>query len=167
MAFASQMSFSRRRRSLNLSSGLIYASLTISFVMVFALISILVGNGTPALLREGLGLFSFEWHPAQNKFGILPMLYGTFIVALIAVLLATPIGTLCAIAISEYLPRQFRIQIKGLLELLAGIPSIIYGLIGIAVLAPFLADNFELQSGRTILAGGVLLAIMILPTLSP
>ena len=165
MAFASQMSFSKRRRSLNLSSGLIYASLTISFVMVFALISILVGNGTPALLREGFGLFSFEWHPAQNKFGILPMLYGTFIVALIAVLLATPIGTLCAIAISEYLPRQFRIQIKGLLELLAGIPSIIYGLIGIAVLAPFLANNFELQSGRTILAGGVLLAIMILPTI--
>ena len=93
------------------------------------------------------------------------MLYGTFAVALIAMLIAAPLGVLSAVAISEYLPRTLRIPVKAALELLAGIPSIIYGLIGIALLSPFLSDIFDLQSGRTIFAGGILLSVMILPTI--
>ena len=143
----------------------IYASVAISALSILAICLTLGINGLPVLTQGEASLLSQEWNPAKEQYGILPMLYGTFAVALIAMLIAAPLGVLSAVAISEYLPRALRIPVKATLELLAGIPSIIYGLIGIALLSPFLSDVFDLQSGRTIFAGGILLAVMILPTI--
>ncbi|MEP6341707.1 MAG: phosphate ABC transporter permease subunit PstC [Maricaulaceae bacterium] len=143
----------------------IYTSVAVSALSILAICLTLILNGLPILGQGGIHLLTSDWNPASGHYGILPMLYGTVTVALIAMLIAAPLGILSAIAISEYLPRAFRIPVKAALELLAGIPSIIYGLIGIALLAPFLSDVFDLQSGRTIFAGGILLAVMILPTI--
>lgn len=144
-----------------------------SYVMTSALISAavvllisitLLINSWDAITNVGWGLFSFNWNPSIQEFGILPMIYGTIAVTLIALVIAVPLGIFTAIFTSEILPTKYRLSIKSILELLAGIPSIIYGLIGIAFFSIWVQDIFDLQSGRTILTAGILLGIMILPT---
>ncbi|PHR46672.1 MAG: phosphate ABC transporter permease subunit PstC [Fluviicola sp.] len=144
-----------------------------SYVMTSALISAavvllisitLLINSWDAITNVGWGLFSFNWNPSTQEFGILPMIYGTIAVTLIALVIAVPLGIFTAIFTSEILPTKYRLSIKSILELLAGIPSIIYGLIGIAFFSIWVQDIFDLQSGRTILTAGILLGIMILPT---
>ncbi len=110
-------------------------------------------------------LFSLTWFPVKNEFGILSMVFGTIMVTLIALILAVPIGVMTAIYTSEFVSKKYRMFLKSLLELLAGIPSIIYGLIGIAFFSTWIQYWFNLQSGRTLLTAGILLAIMILPTI--
>lgn len=144
-----------------------------SYVMTSALISAavvllisitLLINSWDAITNVGWKLLSFNWNPSNQEFGILPMIYGTVAVTLIALIVTLPLGIFTAIFTSEILPNKYRLSIKSILELLAGIPSIIYGLIGIAFFSIWVQDIFDLQSGRTILTAGVLLGIMILPT---
>lgn len=123
----------------------------------------LIVQSLPAIRDQGFALFTTGWHPYQGQFGILPMLYGTLIVMMIAVTLAVPFGVMSAICLSEIISPKYRVLLKSALEILAGIPSIIYGLIGVAFFTVWIGDVFALQSGRTILAAGILLAIMILP----
>lgn len=133
---------------------------------LIALISIfLLGYSWNAITSSQVELLGTVWNPARNQFGILPMLYGSVAVTIIALLLALPLGLITAIFTSEILPGRFRLQVKSLLELLAGIPSIIYGLIGVVFLSTWLESLFDLQTGRTILTAGLLLALMILPTI--
>ena len=106
-----------------------------------------------------------EWNPSNFKFGILSLLYGTAAVTFIALIIAVPLGVLSAVFTSEILNPKLRIYMKSILELLAGIPSIIFGLIGIAFLSTLVGNIFNLLSGRTILTAGILLSIMILPTI--
>lgn len=143
----------------------IVTSTIISAIVIVLVFIILVSNSWQAVSNVGWNLFSLKWNAPTGEFGILSMCFGTIIVTLIALLLAVPLGILTAIFTSEMLPSKLRIPVKSLLELLAGIPSIIYGLIGIAFFAIWLQDLFQLQSGRTILTAGFLLAIMILPTI--
>lgn len=140
-------------------------STIISAMVIVLVFIILVSNSWQAFSNVGWDLFSLRWNAPTGEFGILSMCFGTFVVTVIALLLAVPLGVLTAVFTSEMLPSKIRIPIKSLLELLAGIPSIIYGLIGIAFFAIWLQDFFQLQSGRTILTAGFLLAIMILPTI--
>ena len=144
-----------------------------SYVLISALISAaivllisvtLLINSWDAIANVGWNLFSLNWNPSTQEFGILPMIYGTVAVTLIALVVALPLGIFTAIFTSEILPAKYRLSIKSVLELLAGIPSIIYGLIGIAFFRIWIQDLFDLQSGRTILTAGILLGIMILPT---
>jgi phosphate ABC transporter permease protein PstC len=93
------------------------------------------------------------------------MLYGSLMVTAIALMIAVPLGLACAVYLSEILDDKHRFYVKSLLELLAGIPSIIYGLIGVAYFSVWIGNLFALQSGRTILTAGLLLAIMVLPTI--
>ncbi len=116
-------------------------------------------------MAEDIGLWGMVWNPAKDLYGIWPMVYGSVMVTLIALLIAGPIGFFSAIFLSEILDKKWRVTIKSVLEVLAGIPSIIYGLIGIAFFSVWIADIFALQTGRTILTAGILLAIMILPTI--
>ena len=95
------------------------------------------------------------------------MIYGTAVVALLALMLAAPVGIASAIFTAEYLPRRWRLAVKVLIELLAGIPSVIYGLLGILLLRDWIYDlftRFDISSGDTLLTAGALLAVMILPT---
>lgn len=147
-----------------IGKGYVVGSTVISAVSILLIVLVLMINSWDAVSANGWELFSLKWNPSTNQFGILPMLFGTIIVAFIALLIAVPLGVLTAIFTSEILPGRYRLMVKSLLELLAGIPSIIYGLIGVAFFGIWIQDLFGLQSGRTILTAGVLLGIMILPT---
>lgn len=139
-------------------------SATASIIIVAIIISTLLIQSWPVLMADNTQLLSVEWRPYQGQFGIIPMVFGSVFVTLIAMALAFPIGLLTAIYISETRSSRIRRAYKSMLELLAGIPSIVYGLIGVAYLNIWIADLFDLQSGRIILTAGILLAVMILPT---
>ena len=119
----------------------------------------------PALFASDLNLLSEVWDPAGGQYGIIPMIFGTLIIMSIAMIIALPLGVLSAIYIAETRSDRLKHILKSSLEVLAGIPSIVYGLIGVAYLSIWVAEGFELQTGRVILTAGLLLALMILPTI--
>jgi len=98
-------------------------------------------------------------------FGGLPLLFGSLMVTFGALLIAIPLGICTAIFVSEILPFSFRDPIKSIIELLASIPSVIYGFIGLLVLVPFIASTFGLVSGQTALAASLILSVMTIPTI--
>lgn len=148
-----------------IGKGYVMASTFISIAITLLIFIVLFSNSFTAFSQIGWDLFSVTWNPSKEQFGILPMLFGTFSVTLIAIIIAVPLGIGTAIFTSEILPNRFRLYIKSAIELLAGIPSIIYGLIGVAIFSKWIASIFELASGRTLFTAGILLAIMILPTI--
>ncbi len=136
-----------------------------------------LGGGLILLLLESLPIWrhsgnSFitgtRWFFRQSEFGAAPMIYGSVTVALIALLLAAPIGIAAAVFGVEYLPPKLRLALKITVELLAGVPSVVYGLLGILLLRNWiykLFQDFDLLSGDTLLTAAVLLAVMVLPTI--
>ncbi len=133
------------------------------------LVGIFVLQSVPVWRHEGWDYITgTKWFFRQKEFGALPMIYGSIAVSLVALVMAAPLGLGAAVFISEYLPRQARIAVKVLIELLAGVPSVVYGLLGILLLRDWiyeLFERFEPLSGDTLLTAGVLLAVMILPTI--
>ena len=129
------------------------------------------------LLKEGLSLFattnlfSFllgrNWYPISDppQFGILPLILGSLLVTFGAIVIAVPLGLAAAIYVAEVAPIRLRDTLKSGIELLAAIPSIVLGFIGIVTLAPFLKNIFNLPSGLTALAGSIMLAFMAMPTI--
>ena len=129
------------------------------------------------LLKEGLSLFgqtdliSFlfgrNWYPISDppQFGILPLIMGSILVTLGAIVIAVPLGIAAAVYVAEVAPRRVSEILKTGIELLAAIPSIVLGFIGIVTLAPFLKTVFRLPSGLTALAGSIMLAFMAMPTI--
>ncbi len=148
-----------------IGKGYVLASTYFSGMIVLVILAFLVINSWEAISHAGWRLFSETWNPPKGKFGILPMIYGSLAVTVIALFIAVPLGLLTAIFTAEVLPPRLRLYVKSMLELLAGIPSIIFGLIGVVFFSAWIQTLFDLQSGRTILTAGVLLAIMVLPTI--
>ena len=147
-------------------------SFVFSFVALAALallVGIFVFQSVPVWQHEGWSYISGEkWFFRQKEFGALSMIYGSMVVSLIALLLAAPVGMCAAVFTAEYLSRTPRLAVKVLIELLAGVPSVVYGLLGILLLRDWiyeLFERFELLSGDTLLTAGVLLAVMVLPTI--
>lgn len=136
----------------------------------------------PSIQTFGLGfLTSRVWDPVKEQFGALPFIYGTLVTSLLALLLAAPIGLGVAIFLNEMAESRFRAVVGFLVEMLAAIPSVVYGLWGIFVLAPWLKETVEpglakwlgfiplfqgTPVGFGMLAGGLILAVMILPTIA-
>lgn len=109
-----------------------------------------------------------EWYPTaapSAQYGLLPLLLGTLWVSLGAILLSLPFGVAVAVYLAEIATMRIRNILKPLIELLAGIPSVVYGFFGLVVIVPFLQRTFQLPVGETALAGSVVLAIMALPTI--
>ena len=136
---------------------------------VFAVAAICVfifANGLPAIGEIGVPEFLLgkEWRPGMNKFGIFPMIVGSIYVTAGAIIIGVPIGLLCAVFMSRFCPKWLYKIIKPLIELMAGIPSVVYGFFGIVVIVPELRNMFG-GSGKGVLAASILLGIMILPTL--
>ncbi len=135
---------------------------------LLASVALLFVQALPVISHEGWRLVgAADWFFRHERFGALAMIYGTAVVALIALLLATPIALGAAICTSEYLPSKTRLAVKAIIELLAGIPSVVYGLLGVLILREWifhLLTPWNPISGDTLLTAGVLLAIMILPT---
>lgn len=109
-----------------------------------------------------------EWFPTSKpiaQFGAFPLLIGTFLVSLGAILLALPLGLACAIFMSEITTPRIRSYMKPVVELLAGIPSVVYGFFGLVIIVPLIQKVFHLDVGETALAGSIILGIMALPTI--
>lgn len=113
-------------------------------------------------------LLGKEWYPTSSpvaQFGVLPLILGTLWVGIGAILLALPIGLVTAIYMAEVAGKRFRSILKPVIELLASIPSVVYGFFGLVVLVPLIQKTFNLAVGETALAGSIILAIMALPTI--
>jgi phosphate transport system permease protein len=109
-----------------------------------------------------------EWMPTATptaQFGVLPLVLGTLLVSLVAILIALPLGLGVAIYLSELAGERMRKLLKPAIELLAGIPSVVYGFFGLVVLVPLVQRTFGLDVGETALTGSLILAIMALPTI--
>jgi len=139
------------------------ASAIVFVVMIFVF---LFGQGAPALAEVSLSnLLSLRWYPIESHFGMVPLLSGSAIVTLGAALLAVPLGLATALFIAEVVPRWVREVLKPLVELLAGLPSVMLGFLGIVVLAPRLYAVLGLPTGLTALTGALLLAWIAIPTI--
>lgn len=137
-------------------------------VLAVALICLfLFVNGIPAM-RE-IGIFKFllgtMWKPGNNIYGILPMIMGSIYVTAGAILIGVPIGILTSIFMASYCPKKVYRFFKSAIDLLAGIPSVVYGFFGLMVLVPLIRDLFHKGNGSSILSASILLGIMILPTI--
>jgi phosphate transport system permease protein len=155
-------------------------------LLLIAIFILLLLDALPEVQRYGLGfLGSSDWDPVAEKFGAAAYIYGTVVTSVLAVLIAGPIGVACAVYVAEYAPKWLAEPVSFLITLLAAIPSIIYGLWGFRILAPIMRAAVEpflkntlgnvpvvgaLFSGPTVgrdyLVAGVVLAIMILPTIT-
>ena len=166
---------------------LIFERLTLLFAVLVFLLVVFMGwemysHSILSIKKFGFGfLFSSTWDPYREIFGALPVIYGTLVSSFLALLIAVPLGLSVAIFLSELAPSWIEKPLSFLTELLAGIPSVIYGLWGIFVLVPWLRDTIEpyLQNefpnspffqgapyGFGMLAGAIILSIMVLPIIS-
>ena len=141
----------------------LWGSFFISIGLVGFLFFFLLWESIPIFSREGLDfLVGIQWHPGES-YGALPLIYGTLVVTGIALCLALPLGLGTAIFTSEILFLKNRLLIKSIMELLAGIPGVVYGLLGIVFVTSGVKGLFHLQDGNTLFAAGFILGIMILP----
>jgi len=110
-------------------------------------------------------LWASEWYPYESLYGLLPAIVGTTWAMIIAMSIAIPCGLAAAIVGSEILPKAWQSWVRLSMEMLAGIPSVVYGLIGLWLLLPWLQQSFDLLTGHSLLAAGMILSLMILPTI--
>jgi phosphate transport system permease protein len=149
------------------------------FFFACALVSILVlGLIVIFLFMEGLPvfhvvspvnfLFGLEWYPTYDppSFGIWPLIVGSFVVTLFSSLIAIPLGIFAAIYIAELASPPVKELFKPVIELLAGLPSVVLGFLGMAVIAPWLQETFDIPTGLNILNASVILAFMAIPTIA-
>lgn len=138
----------------------------ISILAVILICLFLFSNGVPTIGEIGAGSFLLgeKWKPLENQFGIFPMIIGSIYVTAGAVLVGVPIGILCAVFLARFCPPRLHKLLKPAIDLLAGIPSIVYGFFGLVVIVPLMQTLFG-GSGKGILTASLLLGIMILPTI--
>lgn len=142
---------------------LICGLLSVAFVL--GITAYLVVSGMPAILEIGPidFLLGQIWNPGQEQFGILPFILTSVYGTLGAMVLGLPLGLLTAVFLSKYAGKKTGRLIRSAVELLAGIPSVVYGLVGMIVLVPAIQAAFDLSSGATLLAAILVLTVMILP----
>jgi phosphate transport system permease protein len=149
-----------------LISAVIKAAGYSAIVFVIMIFYFLMSEGLPALGEVPFNdLLSTRWYPTEGYYGILPLISGSLLVTIGATLVAVPIGLATAIFIAEIAPRWLREIFKPVIEILAGLPSVVLGFIGIIALAPQLRVLLNLPTGLTALAGSFLLGIIAVPTI--
>jgi phosphate transport system permease protein len=147
-------------------AGRIFLALAFSSISALALITVfIIAQGAPIISKVGLinFVFGMEWAPSQEKWGIFPMIVGSVSVTLGAAILGVPVGLCCSIFLAEFAPAAVRNIFRPAIQLLAGIPSVVYGFWGLIFIVPLIRDHLG-GPGLSILAGSIILAIMILPT---
>ena len=136
-----------------------------AIVFVGMIFIFLLLEGLPAIQKVSLAsLFSSRWYPIEDYFGLLPLIGGSLIITLGALLIAVPFGIGTAVYLSEIAPRWIRELMKPFIEILGGLPSVVLGFLGILILSPFLRKLLELPTGLTALAGSILLGGIAIPT---
>jgi phosphate transport system permease protein len=149
----------------------VFALVAFLSVLVLALIVLfLFREGLPIFREVSLRqfLFGISWYPTTSppEYGIWPLIVGSAIVTLCASLIAVPFGLLAAIYISEIAPARIKEVLKAVIELLAGLPSVVLGFFGMVVLAPWMQETFDLPTGLNIVNASLMLALMAIPTIS-
>ncbi len=150
----------------------VVATISVALITIF-----IFQSGLPVLVDYGVFQFIFgtTWSPTNGMYGILPLIIGTLSVTLGSLVIGIPTGIACAVFLSEILPAKWARVFKSAIELLAGIPSVVYGFFGLVVLVPairnWILPVYQIfrpeanATGFSILAGAIILAIMILPTI--
>jgi phosphate transport system permease protein len=161
------------RERLDLPKRITLVAAGIVVLMVGLLLAFIAFNGTQLFLVNGTPLtqiFSATWQPDPQSqhavnFGLLPFIVGTLSVMLLAAIISTPLSVGLALFMAEVAPRWARSITQPAMEVFVGIPSVVYGWLGLTVLVPFLASTFNIL-GFSMLAGGLVLSLMILPTIT-
>lgn len=145
---------------------LFFLAACVSVAAVILICIFLLANGVPAI-RE-IGIFEFlsgtKWKPANNLYGIFPMIIGSLYVTVGALLTGVPVGILTAVFLARFCPKHIYKILKSAVDLMAGIPSVVYGFFGLVVLVPFVREVFG-GRGMSVLSASILLGLMILPTI--
>ncbi len=145
---------------------LFFLTALVSIAAVILICIFLFASGIPAI--KEIGVFKFllgtRWKPANNLYGILPMIVGSFYVTAGALIIGVPIGILTAVFMARFAPKSIYAPLKAAVNLMAGIPSVVYGFFGLVVLVPFIREAFG-GRGMSVLTASVLLGLMILPTI--
>lgn len=138
---------------------------SVSILILLAIIVFILIEGLPAFIWIGFFefLFGMDWSPAREQFGIFTMIAGSLAVTIGSMILSIPLGIACAVLLSEVAPVQVRKVLRPVVELLVGIPSVIYGLVGILIIVPLVRQIGG--TGYSILAASIVLMAMVLPTI--
>jgi phosphate transport system permease protein len=146
---------------------LVFLLLAFSSISALALITVfIIAQGLPMITEVGLAnfLFGAVWAPGRGLYGIGPMILGSVYVTLGAAAVGVPVGVCCSIFLVEFAPAVMRNLFRPAIQLLAGIPSVVYGFWGLLFIVPFIREYLG-GPGLSILAGSIILGIMILPTI--
>jgi phosphate transport system permease protein len=148
-----------------IKSLLVVAALS-SLLFLLIIFVFILGEGVPLFYKAGVAniILGFKWAPTKGFFGIFPMIISSFMVTFGALMFGAPLALGCAIYLSEYASRRMKMFLKPALELLAGIPSVVYGFLGVVYIVPLIREYLG-GPGFSILATSIVLGIMILPTI--
>lgn len=155
-----------KKQKEKLMHGVFLLSACISILAVGLICFFLFANGLPAMAEIGIVDFltGTRWKPANDIYGILPMILGSIYVTAGAIAMGVPIGILTAVFMARFCPKKLYKVLKPAIDLLAGIPSVVYGFFGLMVIVPAVRQTFG-NSGTSMLSACIVLAIMILPTI--
>lgn len=151
-------------------NGIFFVCGIIAVISVIFISLYMIFSGGPAIWKIGIGdfLLGTDWNPDNNVFGILPMILASVVATVIAVLIAVPIGVLVAVFLSYIAPKKLASIVRPMVDLLSGIPSVVYGLLGAILIVPMvfrLQEAFGMPTGGCLLSAIIVLVIMILPTI--
>lgn len=174
MSVSERLISSRQNRQLDEVRGrMIVTACALIMIAASVAITIFLGvKGLQSFLVNGVSpiefLTSLNWNPTDSdpKYGVLPFIFGSFAVTILSALIAAPLGIAGAIFMTEIAPNWGKKVLQPVIELLVGIPSVVYGFIGLTVLVPFIAQFKSSGTGHSLLAGTIVLSIMILPTIT-
>lgn len=151
--------------------GYVVLCVLLLVVIMFSIVYFIASRGLTPFISQGVSignmLGGLKWAPEADTplFGALPFLFGSFATSLLAAVIAAPLGICAAIFMTEMSPKIGKNILQPAIELLAGVPSVVYGFVGLSVVVPFLRNNFPGQ-GVGVLAGAIVLSVMILPTIT-
>ena len=152
----------------SLTEKIFLISASVAVMSLLLIIGFVFYKGLRPFIVEGYSFWDFifgtQWIPSANKYGILPMIVASLGATIGALLIGVPVGILTSIFIAEIAPKRISKIMSGAVELLAGIPSVLYGVFGLAIIVPTIQDVFNLPKGQSLLAVIIVLAIMMLPT---
>lgn len=152
----------------SLTEKIFLISASVAVISLLLIIGFVFYKGLRPFIIEGYSFWDFifgtQWIPSANKYGILPMIVASLGATIGALLIGVPVGILTSIFIAEIAPKKIAKIMSGAVELLAGIPSVLYGVFGLAIIVPTIQEAFNLPKGQSLLAVIIVLAIMMLPT---
>ena len=152
-----------------ISKNIFFISSLIAVLSLLLIIGFVFYKGLTPFIFKGYSFVDFfsgsDWLPGSDKFGIAPMVVASIIATVGALIIGVPVGILTAVFIAEVAPKKVAKIISPAVELLAGIPSVLYGIFGLAVIVPSIQNVFNLPKGQSLLAVIIVLSIMMLPTI--